>query len=617
MRGRAADRFGRFVSWLSTIGITLGVMALVTVLSVMNGFERELQNNILGLMPQAVLSSTQGSVNPQQLPESAVKLQGVTRVAPLTTGDVVLQSARSVAVGVMLGIDPAQKDPLTPFLVNVKQTDLEAGKYNVILGEQLAGQLGVNRGDQLRVMVPSASQFTPMGRLPSQRLFNVIGTFAANSEVDGYQMLVNIQDASRLMRYPAGNITGWRLWLDAPLKVDTLSQQMLPEGTKWQDWRDRKGELFQAVRMEKNMMGLLLSLIVAVAAFNIITSLGLMVMEKQGEVAILQTQGLTPRQIMAVFMVQGASAGIIGALLGAALGRCSPASSTISCRLSARCLMARRCRWQSSRSRWSVLRWPRWPLRCFLRFILPGGLPPLNPLRLYVMNKILLQCDNLSKRYQEGTVQTDVLHNVSFSVGEGEMMAIVGSSGSGKSTLLHLLGGLDTPTEGDVIFSGQPLSKMSSTAKAELRNRELGFIYQFHHLLPDFTALENVAMPLLIGKKKPAEINARASDMLKAVGLGHRGNHRPSELSGGERQRVAIARALVNNPRLVLADEPTGNLDARNADSIFQLLGELNAAQGTAFLVVTHDLQLAKRMGRQLEMRDGRLNAELTLMGAE
>ena len=320
MRGRAADRFGRFVSWLSTIGITLGVMALVTVLSVMNGFERELQNNILGLMPQAILSSEHGSLNPQQLPETAVKLDGVNRVAPITTGDVVLQSARSVAVGVMLGIDPAQKDPLTPYLVNVKQTDLEPGKYNVILGEQLASQLGVNRGDQIRVMVPSASQFTPMGRIPSQRLFNVIGTFAANSEVDGYEMLVNIEDASRLMRYPAGNITGWRLWLDEPLKVDSLSQQKLPEGSKWQDWRDRKGELFQAVRMEKNMMGLLLSLIVAVAAFNIITSLGLMVMEKQGEVAILQTQGLTPRQIMAVFMVQGASAGIIGAILGAALG---------------------------------------------------------------------------------------------------------------------------------------------------------------------------------------------------------------------------------------------------------------------------------------------------------
>ncbi|WP_105640024.1 lipoprotein-releasing ABC transporter permease subunit LolC [Cronobacter dublinensis] len=320
MRGRAADRFGRFVSWLSTIGITLGVLALVTVLSVMNGFERELQNNILGLMPQAVVSASKGSVNPQQLPADSLHLQGVNRVAPLTTGDVVLQSARSVAVGVMLGIDPAQRDPLTPYLVNVRQQDLAAGKYNIILGEQLAGQLGVKRGDQLRLMVPSASQFTPMGQLPSQRLFTVIGTFAANSEVDGYQMLVNIQDASRLMRYPAGNITGWRLWLNEPLKVDVLSQQTLPAGTEWHDWRDRKGELFQAVRMEKNMMGLLLSLIVAVAAFNIITSLGLMVMEKQGEVAILQTQGLTRRQIMAVFMVQGASAGVIGALFGALLG---------------------------------------------------------------------------------------------------------------------------------------------------------------------------------------------------------------------------------------------------------------------------------------------------------
>ena len=230
-------------------------------------------------------------------------------------------------------------------------------------------------------------------------------------------------------------------------------------------------------------------------------------------------------------------------------------------------------------------------------------------------NSVLLQCDNLCKRYQEGKVQTDVLHNVSFSIAAGETMAIVGSSGSGKSTLLHLLGGLDTPTSGDVIFNGQAMSSLSAAAKAELRNRELGFIYQFHHLLPDFTALENVAMPLLIGKHQQPE--ARALEMLRAVGLDHRSSHRPSELSGGERQRVAIARALVNNPRLVLADEPTGNLDARNADSIFELLGELNRTQGTAFLVVTHDLQLAKRMQRQLEMRDGHLNAELTLMGAQ
>ncbi len=320
MRGRAADRFGRFVSWLSTIGITLGVLALVTVLSVMNGFERELENNILGLMPQALLTRSTGSINPQQMPVTQLHLQGVKRIAPLTTGDVVLQSAHSVAVGVMLGVQPETQDPLTPYLVDVRQSVLQPGQYRVILGEQLAGQLGVKRGDTLRLMVPSASQFTPMGRVPSQRLFTVSGTFAANSEVDGYQMLVNQQDASRLMRYPAGNVTGWRLWLNEPLAVDRTSLQPLPDGLIWKDWRERKGDLFQAVSMEKNMMGLLISLIVAVAAFNIITSLGLLVMEKQGEVAILQTQGLTRRQIMLVFMVQGASAGIIGALLGTLLG---------------------------------------------------------------------------------------------------------------------------------------------------------------------------------------------------------------------------------------------------------------------------------------------------------
>ncbi|MBF7979642.1 MULTISPECIES: lipoprotein-releasing ABC transporter ATP-binding protein LolD [Rahnella] len=232
-------------------------------------------------------------------------------------------------------------------------------------------------------------------------------------------------------------------------------------------------------------------------------------------------------------------------------------------------------------------------------------------------NSLLLQCDNLCKTYQEGKMHTDVLRDVSFAMQPGEMMAIVGTSGSGKSTLLHLLGGLDSPTSGEVIFKGKSLNAMSSSVKSELRNRELGFIYQFHHLLPDFTALENVAMPLLIGKKKSAEVQERAMAMLEAVGLQHRSNHRPSELSGGERQRVAIARALVNNPSLVLADEPTGNLDQRNADSIFELLGELNVRQGTAFLVVTHDLHLANRLTRQLEMRDGKLQQDSMLLGAK
>ncbi|WP_434524481.1 lipoprotein-releasing ABC transporter ATP-binding protein LolD [Photorhabdus asymbiotica] len=228
----------------------------------------------------------------------------------------------------------------------------------------------------------------------------------------------------------------------------------------------------------------------------------------------------------------------------------------------------------------------------------------------------LLLCNNLCKKYQEGQVLTEVLKNVTFSINRGEMMAIVGSSGSGKSTLLHLLGGLDTPTSGEVLFKGQSLNEMSSRARAELRNHELGFIYQFHHLLPDFNAIENVAMPLLIGGKNRDQAQRKALEMLAAVGLEKRVYHRQSELSGGERQRVAIARALVNEPSLVLADEPTGNLDLRNADSIFELLGELNRQQGTGFLVVTHDLKLADRLNRQVEMRDGYLQDELTLTGA-
>ncbi|EOV8086873.1 lipoprotein-releasing ABC transporter ATP-binding protein LolD [Providencia rettgeri] len=230
------------------------------------------------------------------------------------------------------------------------------------------------------------------------------------------------------------------------------------------------------------------------------------------------------------------------------------------------------------------------------------------------MNKQpLLVCENLSKTYQEGTLSTQVLKNVSFSMGLGEMMAIVGSSGSGKSTLLHLLGGLDTPSEGNVIFRGQHINQLSSDERAAIRNKDLGFIYQFHHLLPDFTALENVAMPLLIGKVAKETAFSKATEMLEAVGLAHRAGHRPSELSGGERQRVAIARALVNEPALVLADEPTGNLDLRNADAIFELLGELNRTQRTAFLVVTHDMTLARRLSRQLEMRDGHLQQDITL----
>jgi len=226
------------------------------------------------------------------------------------------------------------------------------------------------------------------------------------------------------------------------------------------------------------------------------------------------------------------------------------------------------------------------------------------------MNTALLSCQQITKFYQEGTQQTEVLKQVSFSMRPSELVAIVGSSGSGKSTLLHTLGGLDQPSSGEVFIKGQSLQQMSPNALAKLRNQYLGFVYQFHHLMADFTALENVMMPMLIGQQNKTEAQDRAEQILSAVGLQHRISHRPSALSGGERQRVAIARALVNNPALVLADEPTGNLDHKTTESIFELIQQLNQEKQIAFLLVTHDLNLAEKLNRRLIMQDGVLREE-------
>lgn len=321
MRGRAVDKFGRFVSSLSAIGITLGVAALITVTSVMNGFERLLQDSILSYMPQAVLTSATGHIDPQKYPIANLQgLQGVSHIAPLVQSDVVLQSRSNVGVGMMLGITSDERSPLLDNLIDGQRSELVEGQYRVFLGNKLAENLGLKRGDEVRLIIPGVSQLTPMGRIPSQRLFTVAGVFQTNGEADASELIVAQNDAARMMRYPAGHITGWRLFLNEPLKVDTLSQQNLPDGLIWTDWRERKGEFFQAVKMEKNMMGLLLSLIIAVAAFNIITSLSLLVMEKQAEVAILKTLGLKRGRILAIFMIQGAGAGIIGALIGSLLG---------------------------------------------------------------------------------------------------------------------------------------------------------------------------------------------------------------------------------------------------------------------------------------------------------
>ncbi|PCE67328.1 lipoprotein-releasing ABC transporter permease subunit [Salinivibrio sp. YCSC6] len=314
LRGRSADRFGRFVSSMSTAGIAIGVLALITVSSVMNGFEAQLKGRILGVLPHAVIADGQTA----SVKKRVEQWPHVVTTAPIQTTEAVLQSRTGLSAGLLEGVDPTAYEPLADHLLQGDIQALAESRYQIIIGRAMASNLRLRVGDQVRVMVTSASQFTPIGRIPAQRLFTVAGIFHTGTDVDNQLMLANIHDVARLMRIPPQQAQDLRLFLDDPFAITDLKP--MAESAAWQDWRVWRGELFQAVKMEKNMMSLMLSLIIIVAAFNIIAALIMVVMEKQAEVAILKTLGMQNRDIVAVFIAQGSLSGLLGALVGGVLG---------------------------------------------------------------------------------------------------------------------------------------------------------------------------------------------------------------------------------------------------------------------------------------------------------
>ncbi|AIZ80356.1 lipoprotein-releasing ABC transporter permease subunit [Actinobacillus equuli subsp. equuli] len=314
-RSKSADRFGRLVTNLASFGIVLGVMALVIVLSVMNGLENMQKRNLLSTLPHAIVLPQEGHFDknqPLNLPAFASKSVAINKA------NVIIQSQQGINAGQLLGVENESDDPML-FGENVKAL-LPQGEFNVLIGSRLANKLNIGTGEKIRLMITENSQYTPMGRVPVQRLFNVVGIYHSNNEASEYTLFANLADVGRLLRITEDQVQGMRLYLQDPFQVTELSQHFAANNYQISDWREQKGEFFQAVRMEKNMMGLLISLIIIVAISNIVTSLSLMVVDKQGEIAILQTQGLTKRQVTQIFIFQGAIVGVIGSILGGIIG---------------------------------------------------------------------------------------------------------------------------------------------------------------------------------------------------------------------------------------------------------------------------------------------------------
>ncbi|BAP58477.1 FtsX-like permease family protein [Candidatus Tachikawaea gelatinosa] len=314
-----SDFFNFFVSSLSVIGIALGVIALTVALSIMNGFEKKFTNNILKFVPHILIVDNKNRSYIDHDLISTFNLKDVRYIAPVITTEVILQSAKHVSTGLMIGIQ-LKNNQNFPYFSKILSKKLIKNQYNVIFGKHLSSLLNIKKNDKIRIIIPSIQNFSPIGRIPSQRFFNVVGIYGSKNETENNQIFVNIKDALNILHLHKGVKKSWRVWLNNPLKISDVLKKTVPNDLVWTDWREIKGDLFHAIKMEKNIMGLLLSLIIITASFNVLTSLGLIIIDKKREVAVLKTLGMNNTNIMLIFMIIGMIIGILGTSLGICLG---------------------------------------------------------------------------------------------------------------------------------------------------------------------------------------------------------------------------------------------------------------------------------------------------------
>src|SRR5271170_2924675 len=631
LRARRKEGFISVIAGFSFLGIVLGVATLIIVMAVMNGFRQELLSKILGLNGHLLIQPLESPLTDfEAVAERVSKVRGVRLAAPIVEGQALASSPFNASGVLVRGIRAGDLAKLSSIAKNIKQGTLDGFDegQGIAVGSRLAEQLSLRAGDNLTLVAPRGA-VTPMGTTPRIKSYKIAAVFEIGmSEYDAAFVFMPLAEA-QIYFNRAKDVTAIEVYTDDQDHVDRF-RQLVSEAAKRPiyiiDWRQRNATFFNALQVERNVMFLILTLIVLVAALNIVSGMIMLVKDKGSDIAILRTMGATQGAIMRIFLITGASIGVVGTVVGFLLGTLiclniesirrflswltntelfspelyflSKLPADMNVKETTAVVVVARGAARSGRS-------------AALRVIDQAAMDDTTTISEAATSTAdkeeypLVFLHGISRQFHQGDATLDILKSAELAVWAGQSVALVAPSGAGKSTLLHIAGLLEHPDSGEVYIDGAATSNLSDVARTRIRRTEIGFVYQFHHLLSEFSALQNVVLPQMIRGLSRREAAARSAQLLSYLGLKDRLMHRPAELSGGEQQRVAIARAVANAPRILLADEPTGNLDVHTAEHVFSTLAQLVRASGLATVIATHNLDIAAQMDRRVTIRDG------------